>query len=64
MTKEQGGEERVYLAYTSTSLFIIKESQDRNSNRAGADTEDMDESIYWLILQSLLNLLSYRPQDY
>jgi hypothetical protein len=26
-----GGEERVYSAYTSTSLFITKGSQDRNS---------------------------------
>jgi hypothetical protein len=33
MTKEQAGEERVYLAYTSTSLFIIKGSQDRNASR-------------------------------
>jgi hypothetical protein len=28
-------EGRVYLAYTSTSLFIIKISQYRNPNRAG-----------------------------
>ena len=27
-------EERAYVAYTSTSLFIIKGSQDRNSSRA------------------------------
>ena len=35
MTKKQVGEERVCLAYTSTLLFITKESQDRNSHRAG-----------------------------
>ena len=35
MTKKQVGEERVYLTYTCTSLFIIQRSQDRNSNRAG-----------------------------
>jgi hypothetical protein len=34
MTKKQVGEERVYSAYTSTSLFITKGSQDRNSYRA------------------------------
>jgi len=28
-------EGRVYLAYTSTALFILEESQDRNSNKAG-----------------------------
>jgi hypothetical protein len=35
MTKKEVGEERVYLAYTSTSLFIIEESQNRISSRAG-----------------------------
>ena len=38
-------EERVHLAYTSTSLFIIGESQDRNSNRnleAGAVAEALE----------------------
>jgi hypothetical protein len=30
MTKKQAGEERVYSAYTSTLLFIIKGSQDWN----------------------------------
>jgi hypothetical protein len=33
MVKKQVGEERVYLAYTSTTLFIREGSQDRNSNR-------------------------------
>jgi hypothetical protein len=30
MTKKQVGEERVYSAYTSTLMFIIKGSQDWN----------------------------------
>jgi hypothetical protein len=33
MTKKQVGKERVYSAYSSTLLFIIKGSQDWNSNR-------------------------------
>jgi hypothetical protein len=32
---KQHGEERVYLVYTSTSQFIIKGSQETDSNRAG-----------------------------
>jgi hypothetical protein len=32
--QKQLGEGRVYLAYASTSLFIIKGNEDRNSNRA------------------------------
>lgn len=35
MMKKQVGEEIIYLAYTSISVFIIKGSQDRNSNMAG-----------------------------
>jgi hypothetical protein len=34
MTKKQVEEERVYLAYTSILLFIIKGSQDWNSSRS------------------------------
>lgn len=30
--QNQVGEHRVYLAYISVSLFIIKESQDKNSH--------------------------------
>jgi hypothetical protein len=36
MTKKQLGEERVYLAYTFTLLFITKGSQDWNSSRSGS----------------------------
>jgi hypothetical protein len=31
--QKQVGEKRVYLTYTSTSLFITKGNQDRNSSR-------------------------------
>ena len=31
--QKQVGEESVYLAYTSTALFITEGSQDRNSNK-------------------------------
>jgi hypothetical protein len=34
MTKKQVREERIYLAYTSTLLFITKGNQDKNSHRA------------------------------
>jgi hypothetical protein len=34
--QKEGGEERVYLAYTSIPQFIIRGSQDRNSSRAGS----------------------------
>lgn len=42
--RRQVEEERVYLAYTSSLLFLIKGSQDRNLE-AGADAE---ASAYWL----------------
>lgn len=35
MTKNQVGERRVVLAYTSISLFTIESSEGKNSNRAG-----------------------------
>jgi hypothetical protein len=41
MTKKQVGEERVYLAYTSTLLFITKEVRTgiQAGQEAGADAE-------------------------
>lgn len=36
--------ERVYLAYNSTTLFIIKGSQCRNSNRAGTWKQELTQS--------------------
>jgi hypothetical protein len=41
MTKEQVGEERVYLAYISILLFIIEGSQNKNLNRAGSWRQDL-----------------------
>lgn len=35
MTKEQAVEDRIYLAHLSTLLFIVKGSQDRNSDPGG-----------------------------
>jgi hypothetical protein len=64
----QLGEERVYLAYTSSLLFISEETQDRNLNRAGTWRQELmqkpwRDAAYWLTLYGLLNLLSYRTQD-
>jgi hypothetical protein len=44
MIKKQVGEERVYLAYTSTLLFITKEVRTgtQASQEAGADAEAME----------------------
>jgi hypothetical protein len=40
--QKQDGEERIYFAYISTSLFITEGSQDRNLE-AGADADAMEE---------------------
>jgi hypothetical protein len=69
MTKKQVGEEGVYSAYTSTSLFITKGSQDRNSHRAGTWRQEVMQRpwrdvSYCLASPGLLSLLSYRTQDY
>ena len=64
------GEERVYLAYTSISLFIIegeKSGQELKQGRnleAGADSEAMGYAAYWLPPHGLLSLLSYRTHKY
>jgi hypothetical protein len=57
MTKKQVGEGRVYLAYTSTSLFITKGSQDRNSNRIGTRRQGLikkpwRDAASWLALMA------------
>ena len=41
MTKRQVGEERVYLAHTSTLLLITEGSQDRKSNTAGSRKQEL-----------------------
>jgi hypothetical protein len=69
MTKKQVGEERVYLAYTSTLLFITKGSQDWNSHREGTWRQELmqrpwRDAVYWLAFPGLLSLLSYRTQDH
>jgi hypothetical protein len=43
MIKAQVGEKRVYLFYTSTLLFIIEESQGKNSNSAGSSRRELIE---------------------
>jgi hypothetical protein len=66
MTKKQGGEERVYSAYTSTLLFITKEVRTgtQAGQKAGADAQAMEGCSYWLASPRLLSLLSYRTQVY
>jgi hypothetical protein len=41
MTKKQVEEERVYSAYASTSQFIIKGSQRRNSSSVGTWRQEL-----------------------
>jgi hypothetical protein len=66
MTKNQVGEERVYLAYTSILLFITKEVRTgtQAGQEAGTDAEPWWVVTYWLGSLGLLSLLSYRTQDY
>jgi len=69
MTKKQVGEEKDYLAYVSTLLFITKGSQDRNSHRAGTWRQELmqrpcRDAAYWLAPHGLLSLLSCRTQDH
>jgi hypothetical protein len=67
--QRQVGEENVYLASTSTTLFIIAGSQDRNSNWAGTWRQELRQrpwkgAAYWLALHGLLSLLSNRIQNH
>ena len=53
MAKKPVAEERVCSAYASTLLFIIKGSQDRNSNRAETWRQELMQrpwrgAAYWL----------------
>jgi hypothetical protein len=61
MTKKQIGEKRVYLAYTSILLFIIKEVRTRTQagQEAGADAEAVEgcslpACFLWLAQPALL----------
>ena len=68
MTKKQVREERAYLAYTSTLLFITKEV--RTGTQAGQELKQVRKQelmqrpwrdvLYWLASPGLLSLLSYR----
>lgn len=51
------GEEKVHLAYTSTPLFIMEGSQDRNLGLG------LMERLCLVLLPGLLNLLSYSTHD-
>jgi hypothetical protein len=67
--QKQVGEERVYSAYTSTLLFIIEGSQDRNSSRSGTRRQKLIQrhwrgTGYWIAPCSLLSLLSSRTQGH
>jgi hypothetical protein len=69
MTKKLDEEERVYSPYTSMVLLITKESQDRNSHRAGTCKQELMQrswraTAYWIASPGLLSLPFYRTQDY
>lgn len=58
---------RVYSTYTSTSLFIIRRSWDRNSSRAGVWRQKLMQTLEMLLPGLLLRLVLptlYRPQDH
>jgi hypothetical protein len=65
--QKQAGEERVYLTYTSISLFIIKEIRTGTHRSLTWRQELMQRPeismVYWLVVHGLLNLLSYKSQD-
>jgi hypothetical protein len=69
-TKKQVGEERIYLTYTSTLLFITKGNQNWNSHSVGTRRQELmqrswRDGAYWIVSSSgLFRLLSYRMQDY
>ena len=54
----QVGEERVYLAYTSTLLFITEGSQDRDSNKVGTWRQEKIKRLC-LALHGLLSLFFF-----
>lgn len=55
---------KVYPTDTSTALFTIEESEDRNSNRAGTDAETVPEHEREDgVAEVLTGLLPYRIQD-
>jgi hypothetical protein len=59
-------EEKVFLTYSDTLLFITEGNQDRNSNMAGTWGQELMPRSWRVLLipHSLLGLLSYRTQDH
>ena len=55
--QNQVGEERVYLAYMSTLLFITRGRQDRNSNRARTWRQGLMQRPWRVLLTGLLPLV-------
>jgi hypothetical protein len=56
MIKKQVEEERVYSAYNSILLFIIKGRQDWNSHRVGTWRQELTSSQGGMLLTGLLPL--------
>ena len=54
MTERQVGKARIYLAYNPTSLFIMEEIQERNSNRAGSWRQELMQRPWRVLLTNLL----------
>jgi hypothetical protein len=57
MTKKQVGKERVYLAYTSVSLFIMEGSQDRELMQ-----RPLKGAAYWLASHGLSACFLIEPK--
>jgi hypothetical protein len=66
MTKKQVGEESLFSAYTSILLFITKKSglELKQVRKQEVMQRPWRDVISWLASPGLLNLLSYRTQDY
>jgi hypothetical protein len=66
MTKKQVGKGRLYSAYNSTLLFIIKGSQDWNKQVRKQELMQRTwrDVTYWIASPGLFSLHSYRTQDY
>jgi hypothetical protein len=65
MTKKQAGEERVYPAYTSTLLFIIKKKSGlelKQVRKQELMQRPWTDVLYWHASPGLLRLLSYRTK--
>jgi hypothetical protein len=57
------------LAYTSTSYFISKSSQDKNPKIAGTRRQELMQrpwrgAAYWLAPHGFISQLSYSTQDH